>query len=113
MDTYPQLFADPGRTGLTPFYQDPNDANDIGYLPNLIVVGATNNFGQKADFSQTADFVTIYAAGLRVDVASAGNNPQAYGSESGTSYAAPQVAALAAYLKRLPSKWHDQCKFPA
>ncbi|KAK0123765.1 hypothetical protein ONS95_008770 [Cadophora gregata] len=109
VDTFPQLFAKSGGTSLTSFYQDPNDSQDIGYLPNLIVVGATNDYGQVADFSQTADFVNIHAAGLRVDVA--GTDPtirNPYGTESGTSYAAPQVAALAAYLKRLPSQWHDQ-----
>ncbi|KAH7369719.1 pectate lyase superfamily protein-domain-containing protein [Rhexocercosporidium sp. MPI-PUGE-AT-0058] len=110
VDTYPQLFADPKKTGLTPFYQDPDDPKDVGYLPNLIVVGATNQFAQKADFSQTADFVTTYASGLLVNVA--GTDPNSYGTESGTSYAAPQVAALAAYLKKLPSQWQDQLNLP-
>ncbi|KAF2993713.1 hypothetical protein E8E14_002289, partial [Neopestalotiopsis sp. 37M] len=106
VDTYPQLFADPNN-GLKPQWTDSSDATDLGYLENMIVVGATNQFGNEAKFSQTADFVTTFAAGDNLNAPGSSGNSD-YEAARGTSFAAPQVAALAAYFKALPSKWQGQ-----
>ncbi|KAF7515037.1 hypothetical protein G7054_g14801 [Neopestalotiopsis clavispora] len=84
VDTYPQLFADPNN-GLKPLWTDSSDATDLGYLENMIVVGATNQFGNEAKFSQTADFVTTFAAG---------DNLNAPGSSGNSDYEAARGAAL-------------------
>ncbi|KAI9756054.1 MAG: deoxyhypusine hydroxylase [Chaenotheca gracillima] len=61
----------------------------------IIVVGATKRDGTTAEFSQGGDLVTIGAPGKFVECARG-----LYGSviASGTSYAAPIVGGLAAYL---------------
>ncbi|KAK8067581.1 glycan 1-3-beta-glucosidase precursor [Apiospora saccharicola] len=105
VDTYPQLFADPNNA-LRSQYQDASDPQDQGYLPNLIVVGATDQYGKRGRFSQTADFVTTYAGG--VDFQGTGPGGAGYDLIKGTSFAAPQVAALAGYFKGLPSRWQAE-----
>jgi hypothetical protein len=111
VDTYPQLFADPNN-GLKPLWTDSSDATDLGYLENMIVVGATNQFGNEAKFSQAADFVTTFAAGDNLNAPGSSGNSD-YEAARGTSFAAPQVAALAAYFKALPSKWQGQREYLA
>ncbi|KAI1773231.1 pectin lyase-like protein [Hypoxylon cercidicola] len=103
IDTYPQLFADPNNP-QSRLWRNDQDSSDLGYLPNMIIVGATNQFGKQARFSQTASFLTTYAAGASLWTTS----QMAYETDSGTSFAAPEVAALAAYFKQLSSNWHDQ-----
>lgn len=105
VNTYPQLFAD--------------STNQFGYLPNMILVGATDQYGYEAPFSQTASFVSTYAPGKNIYIPNnPGPNQYGYESSSGTSYAAPEVAALAAYFKRLTYtsteyNWGTQCKLPS
>ncbi|KAI0810214.1 pectate lyase superfamily protein-domain-containing protein [Xylaria sp. FL0064] len=94
VDTYPQMFARP------PTASNPNQY----YIPNLILVGASDQYGKKAMFSQEASYITTYAAGKNIY----GTTETGYEASSGTSFAAPQVAALAAYFKALPSVWQDQ-----
>lgn len=113
VDTYPQLFAKPDNPDAN-LFRDFDDADDLGYLPNMIVVGATTQFGKAAIFTQGLSdaFVTVYAAGQDVWAV---NDPSAgsqYETARGTSFAAPQVAALAAYFKNLPLSinWHSQRK---
>lgn len=77
----------------------------------MILVGATNEFGVEAPFSQFSDYVTVFAGGRDVGITSDPSNSRKYEVARGTSYAAPQVAALAAYLKKLPSQWQTQCMF--
>ncbi|KFY05268.1 hypothetical protein O988_00131 [Pseudogymnoascus sp. VKM F-3808] len=114
VDTYPQLFADPNPNNPHKgAYRDPNDPNDSGYLPNMIVVGAASKYGTEAEFSQTASFVTTYAAGQLIYTPKDPTDSNPYETDSGTSFAAPQVAGLAAYLKQLPSQWHDQMNQPS
>ncbi|RYC61691.1 hypothetical protein CHU98_g4510 [Xylaria longipes] len=104
IDTYPQLFADPSNTQMSA-YRDADDSADLGYLPNMIVVGAASQNSREAAISQTAQFVTTHALGYQVYVVDSGNG---YQVAKGTSFAAPQVAALAAYFKVLPSQWRTQ-----
>lgn len=103
VDTYPQLFADPDNSRKN-LWRDSSDPNDLGYLPNLIIVGASDQFGKRAGFSQTASFLTTYAAGKSLW----GTSQSSYEVVSGTSFASPEVAGLAAYFKQLQSQWHDQ-----
>jgi hypothetical protein len=113
VDTYPQQFAKPDNPDAN-LFRDFDDADDLGYLPNMIVVGATTQFGKAAIFTQGRPdaFVTVYAAGQDVWTV---NDPAAsnkYLTARGTSFAAPQVAALAAYFKNLPLSinWNSQRK---
>lgn len=101
INRYPPLFAQPG---------------DIyGTLDNLMVVGSTDVDTYEADSSQYADWMTTFGpahnAWLPDDPGSGNLNAMRKGS--GTSYAAPQVAALAAYLRALPSAWSTQLEEPA
>ncbi|GAP87899.2 hypothetical protein SAMD00023353_1601050 [Rosellinia necatrix] len=103
VDTYPQLFADPNNPQKS-LYQT-SDSDDPGYLANMIVVGATDQYGGEAPYSQTASFVTTHASGYDIYDVDTANG---YDVARGTSFAAPQVAGLAAYFKQLPSQWRDQ-----
>ncbi|ETS73701.1 hypothetical protein PFICI_14647 [Pestalotiopsis fici W106-1] len=103
VDTYPQLFANP-TNAVDPLWKDRNDSDDVGYLPNFIVVGATNPYGIEAAFSQYADFLTTYAGGQNLKLP----DISGYTTWHGTSFAAPQVAAVAGYYKGLPSDWQGQ-----
>lgn len=107
VDCYPQLFADPNNPQMS-LWRDFHDPDDAGYLPNMIVVGATDQYGRRALFAQQADYVTIYASGR--DIYAPGGPTGGFTTLKGTSFAAPQVAALAAYFKQLPSKWQTQRK---
>lgn len=113
ISTYPAKFGQKGNNiGAALAQNDPGYAPS--YLPNLIVVGAATMKGQRADFSQTADYLTTYRPGddikLPADPASKGDN---YEEDGGTSFAAPQVAALVCYLRGLTSPWQDQLVSPA
>ncbi|KAI1333016.1 peptidase S8/S53 domain-containing protein [Xylariaceae sp. FL0255] len=90
VDTYPQMFA---------------DLSNQYYIPSLTIVGASDQYGRKAGFSQTADYVTIYAGGKGIYTVTETNY---IATLPGTSFAAPQVAALAAYFKGLSSQWQTQ-----
>ncbi|TQV99224.1 LysM domain-containing protein [Cordyceps javanica] len=102
VDTWPQLLADPNHPYAGQF-REPGD--NLGYLPNLIVVGAVDQWGGRAEFTQAGPLVQVYASGKNIfGPSSATDYDKAL---KGTSFAAPQVAALAAYLKQLKSIWQD------
>lgn len=63
--------------------------------PGVVSVGATTEEDERASFSDYGDGVDVYAPGKGVWQTLMGGG---YGTGSGTSYAAPQVAGLAALL---------------
>ncbi|KAK1974041.1 pectate lyase superfamily protein-domain-containing protein [Colletotrichum cereale] len=95
---YPARFGDP--------------ANPFGHLQNLIVVGATDANTHKASFSNYAPWLTTFAPGQSVWLPD-NSVPGRYQKDSGTSFAAPQVAGLAAYYRSLPSPWQTQLTAPS
>ena len=84
VDGYPALFADE--------------------LP-LIVVGSTDNRGNKSPFSQGGPLVTVSAIGEDVECPQGTGTSQSW--EDGTSFSAPAVAGLAANLLSDP-KYQSQ-----
>lgn len=66
-------------------------------LDNIILVGAVDNDGLEAPFSQGGDLVDVWAPGVNLVCAyGAGDGTAPSPGRSGTSYATPQIAALAA-----------------
>ncbi|MEV7043714.1 type VII secretion-associated serine protease mycosin [Amycolatopsis sp. NPDC051061] len=65
--------------------------------PSVIAVGAVDSTGKKADFSQTGKFLSVVAPG--VGVTSVGPRGAGHWLGSGTSYAAPFVAGVAALVR--------------
>ncbi|WP_245633580.1 type VII secretion-associated serine protease mycosin [Amycolatopsis jejuensis] len=65
--------------------------------PSVLAVGAVDQNGQHADFSQTGPFVSLVAPG--VDVLGLGPGGPGQWKASGTSYAAPFVTAVAALVR--------------
>ncbi|EEH35016.2 glucan 1,3-beta-glucosidase [Paracoccidioides lutzii Pb01] len=94
IDRYPALFAKPGT--------------DL-YIPNLIVVGATDAHGHITDFSQYADWMTTFAPGDNIWIPLGDKD---YMTSGGTSYSAPFVSGLIGYFRSLPSPWVNQLKDP-
>lgn len=66
-------------------------------FPTVIAVGAIDVTGKKADFSQTGKFLSLVAPG--VGVTSVGPRGAGHWLGSGTSYAAPFVAGVAALVR--------------
>ena len=64
-------------------------------LPNVLTVGATNHAGDSAGFTSYGQRVRVYASGDRLEGLLPGGDRML---ASGTSFAAPQVANLAAKL---------------
>ncbi|KAK4207996.1 hypothetical protein QBC37DRAFT_454015, partial [Rhypophila decipiens] len=90
IDAYPTLFQGEGLT-------------------DMIVVGAASYDSRRAPFSQTGGVLTTYGGGFYIRIA---NSEGGKVGTSGTSFAAPQVAALIAYLRALPAgKSGDSSRF--
>ncbi|KAI4274788.1 MAG: hypothetical protein L6R38_006043, partial [Xanthoria sp. 2 TBL-2021] len=88
-----------GNNATTPGRQDVDTLPAMWESPTfpLVVVGAVNNIGTIADFSQGPTHVTVWAPGVGVQCA------KRYGVKyaSGTSPSTGSVAGLAAYLLAL------------
>lgn len=65
--------------------------------PSVLAVGAIDESGQHADFSQTGSFVSLVAPG--VDITSVGPGGPGQWRGNGTSYAAPFVSGAAALVR--------------
>jgi subtilisin family serine protease len=67
----------------------------LGAGTSIINVGATNNSDRRANFSQHGWGVSLLAPGEQIKMASI-NGPDSVWTDSGTSFAAPAVAGVAA-----------------
>lgn len=72
----------------------------------MIVVGSVNNHGILSDFSLGGPELSVWAPGENImcatkPIESGTNRPVVLGFRSGTSFSAPMVAGLAAYLLSL------------
>lgn len=77
-------------------HEDGNPRPYPAAYPGVIGVGAIGATGQRAGFSQVGSYVDLVAPGEAVLVAAPGRGHR---EQSGTSYAAPFVAATAALLR--------------
>ena len=79
-----------------------NDANSIRHYPaacdGVIAVGATETDGKLATFSNYGSWIDINAPGVAIATTMRGGG-EAYGLNSGTSFAAPLVAGVAVLLR--------------
>ncbi|KAK1963446.1 pectin lyase-like protein, partial [Colletotrichum sublineola] len=98
-DKYPARFGGPGQ---------------YAELASLINVGATDEDTYKGAITQTSPWIGTFAPAIDAWVPGdpAQGGTAAFRKASGTSYAAPQVAGLAAYLRSLPTKWQTQLEEP-
>lgn len=69
--------------------------------PEVIAVAASDWYGDSAWFNNEGPEVDIYAPGVDIVSADVKNGSEAFGYCSGTSMAAPHVAAAAAIMKHL------------
>ncbi|KAL4929521.1 glycosyl hydrolase family 71-domain-containing protein [Aspergillus undulatus] len=83
--------------GYPALFGDPSNRN---YIPDIIVVGSVMGSGAFSGFAN-ADWVTCYAPGVRLRIATLQNLEDGYRTAGGTSFASATVAGLAAYFRGL------------
>jgi membrane-anchored mycosin MYCP len=66
-----------------------------GYAPEVLAVGAVDQSGQTASFSETGSYVGVTAPGVNIDALFPNGTMEV---DSGTSFAAPFVTGLAALI---------------
>lgn len=98
-------FAAWGRNnkGTVVVFATGNDFGDVIFPansnPNILAVGASDANGRKADFSNYGPEVDVVAPGVNIQTLGFnGNSTYGYTTDSGTSMACPQVAAIAALI---------------
>ncbi|KAL4864546.1 peptidase S8/S53 domain-containing protein [Aspergillus spectabilis] len=96
---YPAKFADPNHK--------------YGGFPNMIVVAASNSKTERADISNYSPWVTTFAPGKGIHCPAAPGSKNTMRPCQGTSFSAPQVAALASYFRAVPSRWQSQLDKPS
>ena len=86
-----------------------NDGSSLRQYPaawsnqiNLLAVGATNSSDGRPTWSNSGDWISVVAPGDRILTTTSDG---AYGTVTGTSYAAAFVAGQAALLKSLKPSW--------
>jgi thermitase len=76
-----------------------NNSSNAGFYPaalnNVVAVSATDGSDNLASFSNFGNWITVAAPGTYIQTT---NNGGGYGNWQGTSFSAPQVAALAALI---------------
>ncbi|WP_248783987.1 type VII secretion-associated serine protease mycosin [Actinoalloteichus caeruleus] len=77
--------------------QEGNPTSYPAAYPGVLAVGAIDAQGERGEFSQTGEFVSLVAPG--VDVVSLGPGGPGHWQGSGTSYAAPFVSGVAALVR--------------
>ncbi|KAJ5963523.1 uncharacterized protein N7479_003399 [Penicillium vulpinum] len=92
-------------------FADPND--QYGGFPNMIVVASANAKTQRAVSSNYSPWVTTFAPGDGIHCPAAPGSSDPMRVCKGTSFAAPQVAALANYFRTVPSRWQSQLDKPS
>ncbi|KAL3488023.1 glycosyl hydrolase family 71-domain-containing protein [Aspergillus germanicus] len=85
--------------GYPALFGDPKNRN---YMSDIIVVGSVLGSGILAAHSN-ADWVTCYAPGINLRMATSDDMYDGYRTSQGTSYASATVAGLAAYFRGLDS----------
>jgi type VII secretion-associated serine protease mycosin len=65
--------------------------------PQVVAVGAIGPDGRRSDFSETGDFLSVVAPGQ--DIAGLSRKGSGHVTDSGTSYASPFVAGVAALVR--------------
>ena len=84
-------------------------------LPNLLIVAATTIYGNRVSWSEIwrdgSQTGMVHAGGVQLNIPKW--DSETLNLASGTSFAVPQVAALAGYLRSLDSKWKADLMKPA
>lgn len=106
IDDYVRKMIDKGLTVVSAAGNDNKDA--CGYSPARVLegitVGATNIKDTRASFSNFGSCVSIFAPGENI-VAAHKSAPNAYALVSGTSFASPITAGIAALILQQKPDW--------
>ncbi len=100
------------RQGVLVFAASGNDGSGVplypAALPEVIAIGATNRYGERASFSSYGSHLELAAPGEAIYSTLTGNR---YDAWNGTSMASPHVAGLAGLLfSRNPSLTNEQVR---
>jgi subtilisin family serine protease len=90
-------------------YEEGNPVEYPGAFPGVVAVGATDETGRRAPFSNTGRHIDVVAPGVNVlstlPTQPTWDGEKDYASWAGTSMATPYVAGLAALLRSKNPTW--------